>query len=198
MSNTMRSSSNRFWTCNIRRCRNSGTAAASKVLPLGQYPPFSCGSKIKICRGWLFLLIATAAFCACAKGPSVHSYLPAENLPQFLVKHLSLASFRNSLGPQRVVGETTFYELGFKQWEFAAHRAVFDGPNWHYGIQVLRQDDINGDGVADAVICFTDQAKEGSYLTVQPLLITRFSNATPAIALKYEVSGCKTYKAGAG
>lgn len=128
-------------------------------------------------------------------GSSVRSYFPHENIPEFLVKHLDLASFRSSMGPRREAGKNTFYKLGIRQWKFSQNKAVHDTGGWYYKIRVLKVKDVNDDGIEDIEVCFSDRATNGgTYNTQKPVLITKYSKSTPPIAIKYEVFGCDAFK----
>lgn len=62
---------------------------------------------------------------------------------------------------------------------------------WVYALRVLRRADINGDGLEDLEVCFTDRSKGGTYSARQSLLVTRYSASAYAVALNYEVFGCE-------
>lgn len=142
----------------------------------------------------LFFLVALSPASLFAS-ESVRSYFPHNNIPKFLVMHLDLASFRSSLGPSLEVGKETFYELGIKAWTFTQNKAINDTAGWYYKIHVIKVEDVNGDGIEDVEICFSDKAiNGGTYNTQEPVLITKYSESTPAIAIKYEVFGCDAFK----
>jgi hypothetical protein len=140
----------------------------------------------------ILLCFATVEATAAPVANHVRSYFPAKALPAFLVKNLDIASFRNSLGPKRQ-GERTFAELGITPTKIGPDVVEFDSPDWYYRIRVLRREDINRDGIEDLELCFTDRAKQGSYSTQQPLLVTKYSSSMLATALSYEVSGCEEF-----
>jgi len=126
---------------------------------------------------------------------SIRSYFPHKDIPEFLVKHLDLASFRSSLGPRREAGKATFYKLGISAWKFTQNEAIHNTGNWHYKIRVIKVGDLNGDGIEDIEVCFTDKAMNGgTYSTQEPILITKYSKRMPPIAIKYEVFGCNAFK----
>jgi len=66
----------------------------------------------------------------------------------------------------------------------------FEDADWYYGIRVLQRSDSNNDGVEDLEVCFTDRAKQGSYSTQQPMLVTKYSASSLAVALAYRIDGC--------
>lgn len=121
------------------------------------------------------------------------SFIPQRDVGGFLARNLDLASFRNSLGPRRTPAQRTFASLGITPTSTSGHSVVFEEDDWTYRIKILRRGDINRDGLEDLEICFTDKAKEGSYATQQPMLVTRYSASSLVTALHYEVDGCPAY-----
>lgn len=69
----------------------------------------------------------------------------------------------------------------------------FDGTDWYYAMRILRRADINHDGIEDLEGCFIDKAKGATYNSQQALLITRYSDASLALALKFDVDGCESF-----
>lgn len=127
-----------------------------------------------------------------AANAAEQTFFPNQDVAGFLVLKLDLASFRNSLGPMRTETRRTFSELGMAVTSSKPDEVVIDTENWHYRLRVLRRADINRDGVEDVEVCFTEESKLGSYRQQQPLLVTRYAHSGYAVALKYEVEGCKS------
>lgn len=123
----------------------------------------------------------------------LQSFLPPTDIGVFLSRQLDLASFRNSLGPKRSSTQRTFAALGIEPTKVTENGAEFDSDYWYYSIQVLRRADLNGDGIEDLELCFTDQAKHGTYLSQEPLLVTRYSASGLVVALHFQVDGCADY-----
>jgi hypothetical protein len=118
------------------------------------------------------------------------SFMPTRNIAAFVVDNFDLSTIRSSFGPRRPRGERAFFaDFGMKPSELTETRAVFDYPfDWYYEIEVLAVADVNQDGFMDLAICFTDDSSQGTYLTVDPYLLTRFSYDMPLIALAYQPS----------
>lgn len=136
------------------------------------------------------LLVATSAV---AKESSIKSFLSTSHLPEQLVTDLDLASFRNSLAPRRDLQHRNLSAFHLKKTVVDANTIVLEDSDWSYTLRIIRRGDINGDGVEDVEVCFTDKAKQASYDAQQPLLITKYSNSSMAVALKFEVDGCENY-----
>ena len=118
------------------------------------------------------------------------SYIPSNYLGRFVTDNLDLSTFRNSLGPRRESGMRTFSDFGINPSLLSETKAELTTPDWYYSIEIIKRGDVNGDGVEDLVLCFTDDSREGSYLTRDTILTTRYSDRTLLIALRYEVDGC--------
>lgn len=123
-------------------------------------------------------------------GPMV-SYFPKENIGAFLAEKFDLASIRSSFGPRRTPALRTFVAFGLKPTKASDGLVEFATPDWHYGMQIVRRRDVNGDDIEDLEVCFTDRAMNGgSYDSMQSLLVTRYSTEGYAIALGYSVDAC--------
>lgn len=146
-------------------------------------------------RAFLVAVLCALSVAAHANADSTApaSFIPQSHVGGFLARNLDLASFRNSLGPRRTPTQRTFAALGITPTSTSGHSVVFEEDDWTYRIKILRRGDINGDGLEDLEICFTDKAKEGSYDTQQAMLATRYSASSLVTALHYEVDGCPAY-----
>lgn len=68
-------------------------------------------------------------------------------------------------------------------------RIVFETESWYYCIEVVERRDVNGDGIEDLLIRFTDDSIGGTYLTVYMYLLTCLSEDSDLIAIAYGPSG---------
>ncbi len=121
--------------------------------------------------------------------PETISYLPAENLEQFIVDRLDLTTFRNSLGPARSPGMRYFSDMGLSPTEISEDCIVFETENWFYCIEVVEREDVNRDGIEDLLIRFTDDSIGGTYLTVYVYLFVCLTEESDLIAAAYGPSG---------
>lgn len=118
------------------------------------------------------------------------SYLPEENLEQFIADRLDITTFRNSLGPARNYGNRYFIDMGLTPTEISPGMIVFETEDWYYRIEVVGQADANKDGIEDLLITFQDDSKEGTYLTEYLYLLVCLSPESDLIAIAY---GPSTY-----
>ncbi|RSZ60257.1 hypothetical protein HF313_20900 [Massilia atriviolacea] len=120
----------------------------------------------------------------------VTSFFPQLDLGRFLADNFDLASVRSSLAPRRTPDLRTFADFGMLPTNSGDDGVTFDGERWLYQLRVVRRADINNDGIEDLEVCFTDRAKGASYDASQSLLVSRYSDETYAVALRYESEAC--------
>jgi hypothetical protein len=137
--------------------------------------------------------LAALVVMAPATPSAAQSFFPPTAVAEFLVNYLDLSTIRSSLGPRRSISKRTFASLGIVPTHVEPDEAVLDSNEWYYSLRVFRRADINGDGLEDLEVCFTDHAKAGTYSSQQSLLVTRYAATGYAVALKYEVSGCEAF-----
>lgn len=139
----------------------------------------------------ILLVLASVAAMPAANAQPVESFFPDRGIGHFLAEQFDLASIRSSFGQRRTPAKRTFAAFGMEPTKATDDILEFEDPTWYYGIRVLRRADINHDGIEDLEICFVDKAKEGTYDAQQPLLVTRYSASTYAVAISYQVYGCE-------
>jgi hypothetical protein len=148
--------------------------------------------KSHIASSALAILIMNGAHAAPAA-----SYFLQQNLGQFLAGKFDLASIRSSFGPKRLPALRTFSDSGMKPTKATNTVLVFESPgDWRYELRIVGRRDVNGDGIEDLEVCFTNRALNGgTYDTSKGLLITRYSAEGYAIALSYSLddSVCENY-----
>lgn len=113
------------------------------------------------------------------------SFIPKEKAGEFVAAKLDLTTFRNSFGPRRAPGLIHFADFGMKPKTATDEKVEFDDEEWSHAISIVSRRDVNGDGLEDLVITYSEQAKKGSYRDSQKLLITRYSEGGNLIALAY-------------
>lgn len=139
------------------------------------------------------LLFAAALVAGPAASAELESYLPTRGAAQFLVANFDLASIRSSFGPRRTKAQRTFASLAMVPTKVTESEVEFDNTDWYYSFKVLRRGDFNGDGIEDLEVCFLDKAKGATYHSQQALLVSRYSDSSLAVALKFEVDGCENF-----
>lgn len=84
---------------------------------------------------------------------------------------LDFRSFRSSLYQQTSDDKYTLKQLAGEPLQIDAYSAALDNAEWFLKVQLVAVGDFNGDGRADGLLWLTDQAKEGTYLSVQTLVV---------------------------
>jgi hypothetical protein len=141
------------------------------------------------------ILLAAGLICLGAAGvlraAPVVSHFPPQGLGSFLASHFDLASIRSSFGPRRDRrGQRTLADFGMTPTTVKDTDLIYDVPgDWYVRMQVMGRRDVNGDGVEDLEVCFTDHAQNGgTYRSVQGLVITRYASDAYALALSFSAS----------
>lgn len=140
-----------------------------------------------------FRFVARALACliltSTVQAAPLVSYFPQKDLGQFLANKFDLASIRSSFGPRRTPAQRTFADFGMKPSKATEDVLMFDTPgDWFYEMTIVARRDVNGDGIEDLAVCFTDRALNGgTYHTSTGLLITRYSASDYAFALRYSL-----------
>ncbi len=142
--------------------------------------------------GFAFFLCLTLLIAGVSYSEGTYetiSYLPEENLEQFIVDRLNITTFRNSFGPARGPGMCYFADMGLSPTEISQGRIVFETESWYYCIEVVEQADVNKDGIEDLLITFLDDSKGGSYLTQYIYMLVCLTGESDLIAIAYGPSG---------
>lgn len=126
------------------------------------------------------------ACCALSEDfPDMLSHIPSDGVEQFIVDRLDLTTFRNSLGPARSPGIRYFSQMGIEPTEISPGHIVLETEDWYYAIDIVERMDVNHDGLEDLLIRFTDDSKEGTYLTNRLYLLTCFSEGSDLLAIAF-------------
>jgi hypothetical protein len=133
-----------------------------------------------------------------AQATRLTSHFPANDLGHFLAERFDVATIRSSLGPRRSPTLRTFADFQMNPSKATDDVLEFDSADWFYQLRIVGRRDVNGDGIEDLEVCFTDQGRKGAtYLSQEGLLITRYAANDYAVALNYSVDAC-TQAQGAG
>jgi hypothetical protein len=90
------------------------------------------------------------------------SFLPADEIEEFVVERLDLSTFRNSLGPRREPGMRHFSDFDIRPQTRTGGIIELKDTDWYYKVRILARGDFNRDGIEDLAVCFTDQSLRGS------------------------------------
>jgi hypothetical protein len=88
---------------------------------------------------YLGLTCAALILTALASAVALESYIPKEDIELFVVQHLDLSTFRNSLGPQRKPGQRIFKDFGIAPTSIKKNEVEIDSEDWRYHIKILRR-----------------------------------------------------------
>ena len=100
--------------------------------------------------GFVVLILASHVNAGDYMG-SIQSFLPKDQIEQFIVDKLDLSTFRNSFGPMREPGMRFFSDFGMKPDKITKNLIVFDKSHWYYSIEVIERGDDNRDGIEDLI-----------------------------------------------
>lgn len=136
-------------------------------------------------------LLSCLALANSVQAAPVVSHFPQQGLGQFLAEQFDLASIRSSFGPRRKPDQRSFADFQLKPTRVTDTLVEFAQPDWFYRMVVTDRRDINGDGIEDLAVCFTDKAVgAGTYETHKALVVTRYAADVLAVALDYSVDAC--------
>lgn len=133
----------------------------------------------------IFMLSAALVLTLPCLAISGEGRLPSEHQAQFVVEHLDVTSFPNSIGPRREPNKRTLLDYGYSTVTYHGdENAALQSPDrdWAMGVTVLAQDETG------AVICWTDKAENGGSYNVQHPLKLRLSESGFLIATDEDVS----------
>lgn len=136
----------------------------------------------------LFILLMLSFPAMADAREALVSHLPESGAPEFLFNNLDIATFRSSLGPRRSQSDRTFASLSPPPTTVTADYVEIREDNWVRRLTIVDRGDFNKDGIEDLVVCFDDRAIGATYRSTQLLYVTRYSDASMAIALSYSAS----------
>ena len=117
--------------------------------------------------------------------PFTEANFSLEDPRQDIINRLNLGSFRSSFGPRIpesgklyitdprenltiILEEYAFYPMSI---EMQSYSKEYQKVDWYYNIYLVGAGDWTGDGRADLMIAFTDDATMGTYATSSLLLL---------------------------
>jgi hypothetical protein len=97
-------------------------------------------------------------------GPDRQNVFSEHNLAGYVVDHLDLTSFANSIGPRRQAGKTTFADYGYRPVTVTDQFAELRDDGWYLSLKVLHH-------TSDQVtVCFVDRSENGGTYATQRTL----------------------------
>jgi hypothetical protein len=138
-------------------------------------------------RKLLAMLAALASTQLAFGAGQLVTFLPTTGLAGFIVSEWDIRTMSSSINPRRKPEQAHFSEVGLKISKTTDERVVLDGPDDTFVIQVLKRGDANNDGIEDVMVCFSESAKAGTLASSRPLVLQKYSETTPLVALAYAV-----------
>jgi hypothetical protein len=142
---------------------------------------------LKFLQVCCFSFVSAAAIAQPSNESALVSHMPETEIEQFVVSELDVASFRSMLGPSRLPGQTRFADLRLGVSEISDNRVLLEHDFLAIVIQVLDRGDANNDGIEDLVVCFSEDAKEGTGRTSLAFIAQKYTENSPLVALAYDV-----------
>lgn len=90
---------------------------------------------------------------------------------QALAERLDLRSFRSSMHQRTTDEAFTLQALVDQPLKVGAHAVELDSPDWYFKVEAVAIADIDSSGQPDWLVWVVDQSREGTYLTLQPLVV---------------------------
>lgn len=88
-----------------------------------------------------------------------------------LASQLDFRSFRSSLYQRTSDDQFTLEQLAGQPLQIDGHSAALDTAEWFLKVRLVALGDFNNDGHADGLLWLTDQATQGTYISVQAIVV---------------------------
>jgi hypothetical protein len=133
-----------------------------------------------------------------AKPEPLISFLPKGPLEEFIVAQFDIRTINSSLNVGREIYQARLMELGYRP--LPRHRPadplVLDSPTGTITLSLFERGDHNFDGIEDILVCLNDRAKNGSFNATQPLILQKYSDNSPLVALAVGVDDSRCPRSG--
>ncbi len=126
------------------------------------------------------------------------SFLPKGPLEQFVVAQFDVRTINSSMNVGREIYQARIMELGYRPLprQRPADPLVLDSPTGTITLSLFERGDHNSDGIEDILICLNDRAKDGSFHATQPLILQKYSEDSPLVALAVGVDDTRCPRSG--
>jgi len=121
--------------------------------------------------------------------PASRSFFPVDDqLGQTIYTDLDLTTFRSSFGRRvpRTDKDNTLAGFYSNEAIISDRTIKIDSDHWCYKLEVSARADFDGDGVEDLLVSFVDDAKEGTYFVIKPLVLSRTEVDGPIAASSWD------------
>jgi hypothetical protein len=119
------------------------------------------------------------------KSDPLTSFLPKGPLEDFVVAQFDIRTINSSLNIGREAYQARLMELGYRiePRRRATDPLVLRSDAGTITLSLFERGDHNLDGIEDILVCMTDQTKDGKFSATQPLILQKYSDNTPLVAL---------------
>jgi hypothetical protein len=119
------------------------------------------------------------------KSPKLTSFLPSGALEDFVVSQFDIRTINSSMNRGREPYQARLTELGYRAepHRHAGDPLVLKSDDGTITLSLFERGDHNLDGIEDVLVCMTDRTKDGRFSATQPLVLQKFSDTTPLVAL---------------
>jgi hypothetical protein len=126
------------------------------------------------------------------------SFLPKGPLEQFVVAQFDIRTINSSVNVGREIYQARLMELGYRPLPRLrpADPVVLDSPTGTITLSLFERGDHNSDGIEDILVCFNDRAKDGKFNATRPLILQKYSDNTPLVALAVGVDDSRCPRSG--
>jgi hypothetical protein len=126
------------------------------------------------------------------------SFLPKGPLEQFVISQFDVRTINSSVNVGREIYQARLLELGYRPLprQRPSDPLVLDSPTGTITISLFERGDHNFDDIEDILVCLNDRAKDGRFNATQPLILQKYSDNTPLVALAVGVDDARCPRSG--
>jgi hypothetical protein len=126
------------------------------------------------------------------------TFLPRGPLEEFVVAQFDIRTINSSMSVGREIYQARLMELGYRPLprRRSTDPLVLDSPAGTITLSLFERGDHNLDSIEDVLVCMTDHAKDGRFNATQPLILQKYSDSTPLVALAVGVDDSRCQRAG--
>ena len=132
------------------------------------------------------------------RAPPLTSYLPAGRLDEFVVAQFDIRTINSSMNQGRDFYQARLMELGYRPEvrRRPTDPLVLQSDDGTITLSLFERGDHNLDGIEDVLVCMSDRTKDGRFTATQPLVLQKYSEATPLVALAVAIIDPRCPRAG--
>ena len=118
-------------------------------------------------------------------GEPLTSFLPRGALDDYVVSQFDVRTVNSSMNIGRDSYQARLMELGYRAQarKRPTDPVVMDGPNGTITLSLFERGDHNLDNIEDVLVCMIDRNSQSRVTTSQILILQKYSDTTPLVAL---------------